>query len=150
MISFIVPGQPQSTNKLYEPAERFDRYGNRYRGRRKADRAIEYQGIAQTATQKAKPNGWDPGPWDPKTGEGLIVIRYWWMLDHMVDCDNAKKTLNDGIALGLGTKVVRSRNGTPKLAPIYDDARFLGQDMGKQTGVKKPYVRIEILAPGEW
>lgn len=150
MIEFLVPGQPPSMNHLYEQSYRFDGAGNRYMGRRKARGVEEYQLIAMHATQRAKPNGWNPGPFNPKTGEGLIVVRYWWYLNRMVDCDNVQKALNDAIKFGLGTKVVHTRNGTPHVAPIYDDDRFLGQSMWKQTGSREPYVAVAILAPGEW
>ena len=145
--TFRIPGQPPSMNRMYENAYAFDGQGRRYMGRKKLHEVEMYQLVAMNACQRAKPALWEPQfPYQPKRGTGLIVVNLYFYLDRDIDCDNAQKALLDAIKFGLGTRVVTSkRSKVPRIAPIYDDARFLGRAMHKETGHKEPSVRVEVL-----
>jgi hypothetical protein len=145
---FEIPGQPPSTNRIYELAYRYDGRGNRYAGGRvKIKEVEEYQVRATRLCERAKPALWEPrAPYRPKKGTGLIVVELAFFLARDIDCDNAQKVLLDGIKFGLGTRVVISKTTKrPRLVPVYDDSRFLGRAMFKQTGVKEPRVKVTIL-----
>lgn len=141
---FLIPGQPPTGNKLYEPVWRHDKAGNRYQGLAKKEGVSTYQLQVMSLTRRAMPQGWDPGHYDPKKGHGLIVVRFWFYLGRAVDADNAMKVINDGIKLGLGTREVYGKNGV-RVVPRFDDARFLGQAWWLETGHKEPRVEVELM-----
>lgn len=143
---FTIPGQPPSMNRLYENAYAFDGQGKRYMGRKKIHEVEMYQLVAMNACQRAKPALWEPRmPYQPKLGLGLIVIELAFVLARDIDCDNAQKALLDAIKFGLGTRVQHFKRSGPKVVPIYDDARFLGRAMSKQTGSKDPHVDVRVI-----
>jgi len=137
IFQFVIPGQPPTGNLLY----RQGRSGQVYK-----DRAIsDYQLLVSHAAHRAMPGGWDPGHYDPKTGHGLIVVRYWFFLNRAVDADNAMKVINDGIKIGLGTRELYGKRGV-RVVPRYDDERFLGQAWWLETGHRDdPRVEVAIL-----
>lgn len=84
------------------------------------------------ACEKAKPPGWHPTThW--------IRVRYWLHLKRLMDADNTLKLINDGIAHGLGVKVVKM-----KLVPIINDNRLLPCVEEVTTGNAEPYIEIEV------
>ena len=142
---FKVPGQPPSVNRMYDNAYAFDGSGKRYMSRKKSHEVEQYQLVAMNACQRAKPALWmPPEPYQPKLGRGLIVIELYFHLARDIDCDNAQKALLDAIKFGLGTTTQHFKRSGPKVVPIYDDNRFLGRAMWKQTGVKEPHVYVRI------
>jgi hypothetical protein len=146
---FTIPGQPPTGNLLYDTVRRFSKTGAPYLGRAKKAGVSDYQFEVMHAAHRAMPPGWNPGPWNPKTGEGLIVVRFWFYLKRAVDADNAMKVINDGIKVGLGTKEAKSRSGRVRVVPIYDDERFLGQAWWLVTGCAEPRVDVELLTDVE-
>lgn len=144
--SFTIPGQPPSVNRMYDNAYAFDGTGVRYMGRKKLHEVEAYQLVAMNACQRAKPALWRPREvYLPKMGSGMIVIELGFYLARDIDCDNTQKAILDAIKFGLGTRVVKSRKGVMAVRPIYDDARFLGRAMWKQTGHKHPRVDVRII-----
>ena len=142
---FAIPGQPPSVNRMYGNAYRFDAEGGRYTGRRKLEEVERYQFVAMNACQRAKPALWQPSiPYQPRLGIGMIVIELDFYLGRDIDCDNTQKAILDAIKYGLGVAPAKTRKGKTVLKPIYDDNRFLGRAMWKQTGVKEPYVAVKV------
>lgn len=126
---FAIPGQPPTLNKMHKTVWRTNSRGERYKGRAKEEGVAEYQMEATSECRKAKPADWAAPPFSPKSGQGNIVIRYWFYLQRPVDVDNAIKILNDAIKVALGV----------------DDDRFLPQAWWRQTGFgKKARVEVEI------
>lgn len=142
---FKIPGQPPSVNRMYDNAYAFNGEGGRYMGRKKVLEVETYQLVAMNACQRAKPALWAPREaYDPKLGRGMIVIELYFHLARDMDCDNAQKAILDAIKYGLGVEPHTSRRGHPSMLPIYDDRRFLGRAMWKQTGCKEPHVYVRI------
>lgn len=128
---FRVEGAPASWNRAF----RVTKGAGRMQISKTAE-AADWQGRVQSACERAKPRDWE------KTTE-YLRIRYWFNLKRRSDPDNLLKMINDGIALGLGTKVVNMR-----LRPVIDDACFLPEVVNVTTGNKEPWVEIEV-APHE-
>jgi len=113
---FTVEGQPPSVNHAYHPGRTKD-------GRlfvRKASGIENYQLLVTSACRQAKPSSWHASP--------QVRIKYAYYLKRDIDCDNAKKFINDAIAIALGV----------------NDRTFLSCDMLKVTGIAKPFVQIEV------
>jgi hypothetical protein len=134
--SVRVDGQPYSGNLLYRTS----------RGQTYKDVAAErYQTVVSAAVQRARPSGFNPGPYQPREGLGMIVIEYRLFLDRDADCDNVEKVLLDGVKWGLGTQMLTARKSKRvRIAPLFDDSRFLPRAMAKYTGLALPYVVLEL------
>lgn len=125
---FTVEGQAASWNSAFRIV-RNRAHGYQQLG--KTEAATQWQYAVERACAEAKPPDWKV--------EGQIRIRYWLRLARAIDADNVLKLINDGIALGLGTRVAKM-----KLVPIYNDSRFLPCVEELSTGHKEPHVMIEI------
>lgn len=125
---FVVPGQPPSVNHSYRIIRLRRKDGTSFQRLGKLKNIEQYQLLVKALAERAKPEDWDPGPYNPKIGEGLITIRFWFYVKRDIDTDNTKKAINDALKWAMGI----------------DDKRFLGQDMWKETGHKEPYVEIEV------
>ena len=79
-----------------------------------------YQLVAMNAAARAKPDDFAP--------KGLVYVRYWWHVKRDIDCGNAVKIIEDGIAAGLGI----------------NDKLFLPASLFKETGVREPYTAVEV------
>lgn len=113
---FTIEGQPPSVNHAYHP-------GRTKAGRlfvRKVAGIETYQLVVSSVCRVARPKDWHPGP--------QIRLRYSYYLKRDIDCDNAKKFINDAIAIALGV----------------NDRTFLSCDMLKVTGIKEPFVLVEV------
>lgn len=86
----------------------------------KAPGVENYQTGVMLQVRSAKPSKWIPG--------SRVRIWYDFHLDADIDCDNALKALNDAIAAAIGC----------------DDKAFMPCVRTKVTGVKEPYVKIEV------
>jgi len=117
-----IRGQPPSGNHKYEG------FG---RNRRKKAQVFAYQMSVTTLVRHAMSNGWKPG--------ARIVINYWFNFGRDMDCTNAIKVIEDGIAEALCPGM-----DPPRCCRAYD-TRFLPRAMGKTTGNKKPYIEIELV-----
>lgn len=129
---FSIPGQPPSVNHLYRIAAGTvtDRNGKtvygadgkpkKYRRMVKTEGVEAYQQSVGWIVKATKPKAWSPSD--------RIRVRYWFYLKRDIDCDNALKALNDGIARALGV----------------NDKTFLPCVVDKTTGHKQPYVEVEI------
>lgn len=118
--AFDVPGQPPSRNHTYRIIRVKHRDGGSHQQLGKVPGVEDYQLVVTALARRARPASWAP--------LAQIRIRYWFNVKRDIDCDNAMKALNDAIAIGLGV----------------DDKAFLPCVVEKTTGVKEPYVRIEI------
>ena len=125
---FTVPGQPPSVNHSYRIIRLRRRDGTSFQKLGKLPNIEQYQMIVKALAERAKPADWDPGPYLPKQGVGLITINYWYYVKRDIDTDNTKKAINDALKWALGV----------------DDKRFLGVDRYKQTGFADPHVVIEV------
>lgn len=116
---FTVPGQPISLNHAYRPV-RYKTANGYQRRMAKVEGVEEYQLVAKAAANHAKPSDFAP--------KGLVYVRYWWHVRRDIDCSNATKIIEDGIAAGLGL----------------DDKLFLPASVFKQVGVKEPFTTVEV------
>lgn len=128
---FRVEGQPVSWNAAF----RVTSGRGRAQISKTADAELWQQTVAN-ACEKAKPRGW------VQTTKQLR-IRYWLHLNRLMDADNTLKLINDGVAHGLGLKVVKM-----KLVPVINDNCFLPEVVELTTGNKEPHVIVEV-APHE-
>jgi hypothetical protein len=117
-----IEGQPPSGNHMYEG------YGN---NRRKRSAVVTYQETVTFWFRQLLAAGYKPGE--------LIVINYWFYVRRDIDCTNAIKVIEDGIAEALCPGI-----DPPRCCRAYD-TRFLPRAMGKETGVREPYVEIELV-----
>lgn len=85
--SFVIPGQPPSTNHLYV------RVRGRWDKMTKAPGVEAYQNDVVLIVRTARPSSFRP--------LGQIRLRYRFFLRTRIDADNALKALNDAIALAL-------------------------------------------------
>ena len=115
--SVVLPGQPWSGNHMYERNR-----GNA--GQHKKPEVEAYQTGVTLLVREARPSFWRP--------EGQIIVRYWFHLKRDVDCTNAIKVIEDAIATALRPE------------DRFYDRRFLPRAEAKVTGVKEPYVLIEL------
>ena len=109
--SFSVPSQPPSWNHAYQMVRR--RVA-------KAKGVEAYQLVAAAMARTAKPAGWEP--------EGMIRVTYDLHLGRDQDASNSLKSLEDGIAIGLGI----------------DDKRMLPCVRSKTIGNAEPWVDITV------
>ena len=116
---FTVPGQPISLNHAYEIVRIRTAHGYRHTLKKKSE-VEPYQIVAMNAAARAKPDDFAP--------KGLIRVRYFWFVKRDIDCSNATKIIEDGIAAGL--KV--------------NDKLFLPTSIDKQTGYREPYTYVEV------
>lgn len=94
----------------------------------KTEDAKQYQLVAKNECRRAKPKGWKAPAYDPRTGDGMIVVKVAYHLKRAMDCGNAEKLLSDAIQWALDT----------------DDKQFLPQAIAKTTGNKHPRVEVWI------
>jgi len=124
-----IPGQPISVNHLYR--QTLVRRGDRtVRALRKDDGVENYQVLASMCTKMAVPKPWKE--YLAGSPKEYIRMRYWFFLNHDMDCSNAFKALEDAIAHALGI----------------NDKRFLPCAVAKTTGNKEPYVKVEVSVDG--
>lgn len=110
-LSLEIPGRPPSVNHLY--TNTLIRTGaGAYRSKAKADGVSEYQAVARMITRLAITKEFRAAL---EAHRGYIRMGYWFHLKSDMDCSNAFKALEDGIAAGLGI----------------DDRRFLPCATGK-------------------
>lgn len=125
--SVTIPGQPLTINDQHE----LHWIGGR--PRRSWSRVFyAYRDTVAVLVQQAKPRDWEPPLYQPKLGKGLLVVEIDMLLTRDIDCDNTLKPLLDGLKVGLGTKVARTRTGKPRVVPAFDDDGFLPRFMSKQ------------------
>lgn len=117
-----VEGQPPSGNHMYEG------YG---KDRRKTSRVAEYQSRVTFWVRQAMRTGWKPGA-------GQIVVEFDFSFGRAIDCTNAMKVIEDGIAEALCPGI-----DPPRCCRAFD-SRFLCRAMAMSTGHKEPYVVFEI------
>jgi len=120
--AIVIAGQPPSGNHMYEG------YG---KNRRKTDKVTVYQDDVAWLVKQWLANGWKPGE--------RIVINYYFHIGRDIDCTNAIKVIEDGIAIALCPG-----DDPPRCCRAYD-TRFLPRAMYKTTGHKDPYVMIELV-----
>ena len=120
--SVTLPGQPPSGNHMYERS--------RGGGVHKKAGVEAYQAMVTHLVREARPSGW-------KANE-RVYVRFWFFFGRDVDCTNAMKVIEDGIAMALC-----DGNHPPACCTAYD-RRFLPQAMFKSTGAKEPSVDVEI------
>jgi hypothetical protein len=118
-----LPGQPPSANHMYER----QRGGQQLR---KKPGIEAYQADVTRFVRLAKPSGWKPGL--------VVIVSFWFVLGRDVDCTNAIKIIEDGIAEALCPGI------EPPTCCRSFDRRFLPRAMGKSIGTKVPFVRVEI------
>lgn len=118
--SFRIPTQPPSVNHTYKIVRQYGRGGRPYMTLAKEPEVEQYQLVATSIAKMARPSDWQP--------TGFIRLRYWWVLDRDIDCDNMRKALNDALALAWGV----------------NDKMFLSCDVEKSIGNKEPYVEVEV------
>lgn len=114
-----IPGQPFSGNHANERNA-----GNM--GWHKKANVEAYQSHVTLLVREARPSYWRPA--------GQIIIRFWFHILRDIDCTNMTKVIEDAIAAALRPEDKRY------------DRMFLPQSMAKVTGVKEPFVRIELEA----
>jgi hypothetical protein len=90
-----------------------------------------YQAGVTMLVKEARPSGWDPG-------DGFIIVNYSFFLIRDVDCTNAFKVIEDGIATALCPGI------TPPRCCTKFDERFLPRAMEKMRS-HQPRVEIEIV-----
>lgn len=112
--SFIVPGQPPSTNHIYV------RVRGSWSKMAKAPGVEAYQNAVALICHAVKPSGFRP--------TGQIRVRYSFHLKRDADCDNLIKMLQDAIAAALEV----------------NDRVMLPCVVEKTTGNKEPWTLIEI------
>jgi len=117
-----IEGQPPSGNHMYEG------YG---KNRRKTSRVTTYQETVTRWVRILMSSGWKPGE--------RIVINYWFHIGRDIDCTNAIKVIEDGIAEALCPGL-----DPPRCCRKYD-TRFLPRAMDKTTGNPEPYVEFELI-----
>jgi endodeoxyribonuclease RusA len=129
--SFIIPGQPPSTNHMYLATVVRKADGTSARSVRKADGVESYQVAATLIARAAKPTGWVP--------EDRIRVIYRFWLKRDIDCDNALKALNDAIAKAI--------EPNDKLF----DKRFLPYVEEKNVSKDfEPGVTVTVMNESEW
>jgi hypothetical protein len=114
-----IDGQPPSGNHMYERNK-----GNS--GQHKRPGVEMYQTLVTMLVREARPAGWRP--------DGQIVVSYFYFLGRDVDCTNAQKVIEDGIAMALRPE-----------DPLYD-RRFLPRAELKELGHKHPCVIVGLEA----
>jgi hypothetical protein len=119
--SFVVPGQPVSTNHMYIIGKGYRRGGISFPKMVKAPGVENYQTVASMVCRIAKPKDWK---WD---GE-LLVVEFDFHLMDNIDCDNAMKALLDAIKDVIGV----------------DDRFMLPRAMTKEWGLKPVNARVEV------
>lgn len=117
---FRIPTQPPSVNHTYKIVRQYGKGGRPYMTLAKEPEVEQYQMVASQIAKMARPEGWEP--------DGFVRLKYWWVLDRDIDCDNMKKAIND--ALARAWKV--------------NDKMFLSCDISKIVGNPEPYVEIEV------
>lgn len=122
VIRVRVKGQPPSGNHMYEG------YG---KNRRKTAKVKEYQDEVIRWVRPAVNAGWVPGE--------RIVVSYWFYLGRDIDCTNAIKVIEDGIAEALCPDL-----DPPRCCRKFD-TRFLPRAIEKTIGVAEPYVEFELV-----
>ena len=113
----VLPGQPPSGNHMYARNK-----GNP--GQHKKPGVEAYQAMVTFEVRQARPSFWRP--------DGQIIVNYWFNLGRDIDCTNAIKVIEDGIAMALRPE-----------DPLYD-RKFLPRAMAKSTGAKEPHVVVEL------
>lgn len=119
--SFTVPGQPPSWNHAYNTVIRHDNAGRSYRGRARTPAVLQYQRDVALIVGSARPSGWHHDG-------GYVRLDVELHLGRDIDATNVWKILEDAIARKLEV----------------DDKFFLVCFTSKETGCKKPYVRVSI------
>lgn len=120
-LTIRVEGQPPSGNHMYEG------YG---KNRRKSAKVTDYQSLWIRWTRMAMRHGWKPGK--------QIVVEFDFAFGRDMDCTNAMKVIEDGIAEAICPGL-----DPPRCCRKYD-SRFLCRAMSKTIGNPKPYVEAVI------
>jgi hypothetical protein len=95
-------------------------------GQHKKPGVEAYQTMVTYKVREERPDGWRP--------DGQIIVSYFFYLGRDVDCTNAIKVIEDGVAMALRPE-----------DPLYD-RQFLPRAMVKETGHKQPHVIIRLEA----
>lgn len=130
--SAFIPGQPLSINDQRET--------HLIRGVRRiawSDAFYAYRDMVAREVQAVRPRHWRAPEYLPKLGTGLLVIELDLCLSNDMDCDNLLKPLLDGVKVGLGTQIARTRTGRMVLKPVFDDIGFLPRFMSKRVVGRK-------------
>jgi hypothetical protein len=120
--SIRIEGQPPSGNHMYEG------FG---KNRRKTDKVTTYQETVVRFVRMWLSAGWKPGE--------RIVINYYFHVGRDIDCTNAIKVIEDGIAAALCPGL-----DPPRCCRAYD-TRFLPRAIEKTVGNREPYVTFELV-----
>lgn len=115
--SVKIPGQPWSGNTMYERNA-----GNA--GQHKRPGVEAYQVEVTYRVREARPSGWRP--------DGQIVVEYYFELGRDIDCTNAIKVIEDGVATALRPE-----------DKLYD-RMFLPRAMAKSTKNADPFVLLVL------
>lgn len=119
----VLPGQPPSGNHMYER--------NRHNaGQHKKEGVEAYQAGVTLLVKEARPSGWTPG-------SGFLILNYSFFLSRDVDCTNAIKVIEDGIAAALCPG-----DNPPRCCTRFDE-RFLPRAVIKMKS-HNPRVEVEI------